>query len=282
MIIGNQKQIRFLEKMRSSGNLPHALLFSGEEGLGKKTIALRFIAEIFQSPIFAHPDFLFIKPDSSRQILIDQIRKVRRRLSLSSFSAPLVAVLIDDAHLMNIQAQNALLKTLEEPKGRALIILISSQPSNLLPTILSRCQEIKFYPLSKKEVVSYLKQKNLSPEKIKKIEKISLGRAGVIINLLEKKGLLEEIEEEGKNFLNLEGASLFKKFSFAEKKSKEEKIKEKVFYWILALREKLFSREDKLSRGVIQELEILEEGYHLLERTNANQRLILEKLVFDI
>ena len=143
MLIGHQKQREFLEKTAKSGKLPHAYLFSGQEKLGKKTLALElasFLIGLPQdknknhfSPLNSHyltnnhPDFIFIEPkqpDSSKsltakkEIYILQIKDLIKRISLRPSLSKLKVAIIDNAHLMNQEAQTCLLKTLEEPKGK--------------------------------------------------------------------------------------------------------------------------------------------------------------------
>ena len=94
-----------------------------------------------------HPDFLLISPESD-QIRIEEIRAIDDVLSLKAFEGKYKIVIVDDADTMNQYAANAFLKTLEEPPGNSLIILISSNPDRLPDTIRSRCSRINFAPLS--------------------------------------------------------------------------------------------------------------------------------------
>ena len=209
VIIGHQKQLNYLKRMAESGKIPHALLFSGQKKLGKKTIALEFISWLFEEPgvpkILGHPDFILIEPQEKHpeaersslrgspapssalvrgQIQINQIRDLSWRLSLKPIKAKLKAVIIDEAHSMTPEAQNCFLKTLEEPKGNTILILITEKPNFLLPTIVSRCQIIKFYPVKKDEIERYLKnQEGLSKEEIEEILEIAQGRPGRAVEL---------------------------------------------------------------------------------------------------
>ena len=154
---------------RYQGNqLPHALLLSGVKGLGKSRLAKNFARWLLcsqnhnprnanlnsepcgqcQSCLLmkagSHPDFLEIVPESEgKQIPIDTIRNVSSYLSLKSQFAPMQVVVITPAEAMNKYAANSLLKTLEEPTPGSLLVLVSSHPSRLLPTIRSRCQTIE-------------------------------------------------------------------------------------------------------------------------------------------
>ena len=170
MVIGHQKQWQYLKRMVDSGKIPQALLFSGQEKLGKKKVALEFISLLFKESPIGHPDFLLIEP-KERQIKIDQIRDLSWRLSLKPIKSFLKAAIIDQAHLMTIEAQNCFLKTLEEPRGETILILITEYPNFLLPTILSRCEILKFYPVKNEELRKFLIEKGIEKEKIEKILK---------------------------------------------------------------------------------------------------------------
>ncbi len=138
-IIGHQKQQQFLKTIVESNNIPHALLFSGQNKLGKKTVALGLISSLFREKLSNHPDFILVEPKAryskserssvQGKIQISQIRDLNWRLSLKPIRAPLFGVIIDKAHLMTKEAQNCFLKTLEEPKSRTLLILNTEYPN---------------------------------------------------------------------------------------------------------------------------------------------------------
>lgn len=139
------------------GRLSHALLITGEEGLGKAKLAQHFAQfALCQKPkqtacgecksclLFqaqTHTDYQWIEPDG-RQIKIDQIRAMTEKLSHTAQQGGRKVAVIAPAEAMNTAAANALLKCLEEPSGNTLIILLSHSPKRLLPTILSRCQRV--------------------------------------------------------------------------------------------------------------------------------------------
>lgn len=148
---------------RRSGTLPHALLLRGRAGLGKNRFA-RLLAQsllceqaaddgmpcgtcrschLFRAS--SHPDFLTIAPaEEGKAILIDQIRELCAFAALKSQRTGYQIAVISPAERMNISAVNSLLKTLEEPSGQTLLILVSARPSLLSATIRSRCQQVRF------------------------------------------------------------------------------------------------------------------------------------------
>ncbi|MFH1308917.1 MAG: AAA family ATPase [Patescibacteria group bacterium] len=155
----NQNILDFFKKAIEFNNLAHAYLFYGPRGSGKKDTAFWLSEYLKVSPF----DILYVVPEQDKKdISINQIRQAKRHLTLSSDSYRFV--IIDNADLMNIESSNALLKTLEEPQEKTVLILITTTPDLLPKTILSRLQDVKFkdIPLSKmsfnKKYVDILKE----------------------------------------------------------------------------------------------------------------------------
>lgn len=149
---------RQLCRLADTGRMPHALLFSGEHGVGKLRLAEALIARTMcaapgeqacgqcrSCQLLAsgyHPDLLRIAPEEGkRQIRIDTIRDVNRFVSQTAQQGGYRVIVISPAEAMNVAASNALLKSLEEPGDQTLFILLADVPSRVLPTIRSRCQQ---------------------------------------------------------------------------------------------------------------------------------------------
>lgn len=167
MVIGHKKQWEFLKKKFELNQLSHAYLFTGAKEIGKKTLAIEFAKLISCLPAQAglgeskpcqkcvnclmieknsFPDFKIVRKKADKTDLdILQIREVQNFLSYKSYYGSFKIVVVDDAENMNQEAQSCFLKTLEEPKGQTMLIIISSKPDMMLPTITSRCQTIKFF-----------------------------------------------------------------------------------------------------------------------------------------
>jgi DNA polymerase-3 subunit delta' len=177
-IIGHTRQLKILELLRSGGSLPGTMLFSGRPGIGKKLIARRLLASLFcgagdppclTCPVCQQiaggtfPDLIELRPDEKGTIPIGSadrseagsVRWLIDRLSKKSVSGS-YGVLIDGAECISTGGQNALLKTIEEPQEGAHIIIITANKSLILPTILSRCMDLSFNPLSSAEVLRVL------------------------------------------------------------------------------------------------------------------------------
>ncbi len=283
MIIGHQKQKELLEKLALENRLSHAYLFSGEEKLGKKIFAINFISFVFQQKIEkleTHPDFIFIQPEESKEIKISQIRNLITKLSLSPSLAKTKAVIIDDAHLMNQEAQTCFLKTLEEPKGNVLIILVSHRPQYLLPTIISRVQTVKFNPVANKEILDFLNKKNFLSEKKEKITLIGSGKPGLIIDLAENEQLFESFNQRIEDIKKLSMAPFYFRFNYV-KNLAEDRVQavNALDIWLYYYRRILLEKPTKKTRNIIN---LIEKIKFLILNTNINLKLALERLVLEI
>ena len=191
--------------------LAHAYLFSGDEGIGKRMTALALAAAVNcdipgqdggcgecpscrKVASLGHPDVHLVAPDGS-ELKIDQIRQAQADLSLKPFEGRKKVLLVDGAESMNDASANAFLKTLEEPPGDTLIILVTSMPRGLLQTIRSRCQEITFHPLPRRTLAELLMEKRGLPETdallIAALSRGSLGR-GLVMDAEQEKAERDE------------------------------------------------------------------------------------------
>ena len=177
-IFGHRDQQDFLSKLVTKGTVPHALLFAGPSGTGKRTLA-RALARVLlcgqrsrqeTEPELAaeiirlagsgtHPDLhIVLREEGKRDITVDAIRELSSKLQLRSYYGRGAVAIIDNAHQMNQVAANALLKTLEEPNPESYLILISDAPQRLLETVISRCQVIHFSELGSADLESALQR----------------------------------------------------------------------------------------------------------------------------
>jgi DNA polymerase-3 subunit delta' len=298
-IIGHQKQWDFLKRLTETKKISHAYLFTGQEKLGKKTLALEWTSLLFGKNLQKnhHPDFSLIEPEN-REIQIGQIRELIWRLSLRPSSAPLKIALIDEAHLMNQEAQTCFLKTLEEPKGKTLLILISEAPRYLFPTILSRVQTIKFYPVKKEEIKNYLKKQGVSEKEAEEISQISLGRPGIAVEFISDRGKLELFQEKIKELIRISNSPISARFPYAKHLSQDiQNLKENLDIWLGYFRDILlsrlyqgFGRQAKIKDSVrpysIKELKNIikqiQTTKFLILTTNINPRLALETLMLEL
>lgn len=204
-IKGHERPVTILKRALANNTLAHAYLFSGDEGIGKKLTAIALAAAVNcpnvgpqggcgacpscrKTVSGGHPDIHLLVPDGE-EIKIDQIRQIQADLVLKPFEGSKKTLIVDFAERMNQSSSNAFLKTLEEPAGDTLIILITSMPQSLLATIRSRCQEIRFQPLPRKTLAQVLmRERGLSEGDAWFLAALACGSIG--------RGLAMDVEEE--------------------------------------------------------------------------------------
>ena len=270
-IIDQQKPLRILSTLFRNGNIPHALLFAGIEGVGKKTSAKAFamacncaaqtrnagsgvrdeektrvtsdpqkpdgLHELIHScgccrsckkiESDNHPDIIFVKP-SGAFIRINQIRTLIHTLSMKPYEADLRVVVVSDAQTMHPAAANALLKVLEEPPDRTILILTAEHISDLLPTIASRCQHIRFNPISRTHLAAMLvEREGIDPDNAAIFATMANGSFAKAVSMTRPK--TRESWLNRRNWLLNELGALFSKpvgfhLAFAEQLSKNREV----------------------------------------------------------
>lgn len=175
-LVGHQAQRDYLARVAGEKKASHAYLFSGEGGVGRYGAALEFCGKLFglaveeagqdyaPQGVIKHPDLLTLSPPpDKKQITIAQVREVTRFLTTRPLRGGHKIIIIRDANQLGLDAQHALLKTLEEPPGFAVIILLTSQTGSLLPTVVSRCIALDFRPLKRGHLENIIDTSALSP-----------------------------------------------------------------------------------------------------------------------
>jgi DNA polymerase-3 subunit delta' len=287
MLIGHQKQLKFLKQSAESNRMSHAYLFSGPEKVGKKAAALEFASFLFKEALRekSYPDLILVEPDlESGEIKIGQIRDLIWKLSLKPYSAPLKVAIVDQAHAMNQESQNCFLKTLEEPKKDTLLILIAEYSKSLLPTIISRCQIINFQPLPQKEIEKLLLKKGVEPKKAKEISLISLGRPGRAIDFMDSRKL-DDFKESMQKAEGLVRSDFTSRFQYAKEISQKDNLKEILATWLFYFRNLLLEKCSSSASEILRYLNILkriQETNSLISNTNVNSRLALEILMLEL
>ena len=342
-ILGQEQPIRLLNTLLQNETLPHALLFIGIEGVGKQTAAVALAMacnckatepEHFSERMKTrsdgnipsdqiktispcgrckscrkiesdnHPDIILLKP-SGPFIRIGQIRDLCSTLAMKPYEARLRVVIISDAQAMNPSAGNALLKVLEEPPDRTILILTALQTSDLLPTILSRCQHIRFNPVSRKNLESLLMQRHsANPHEAKIIAIMANGSVSKAVSMISSINrvnwinrriwLINEVE-------SLPVRSIGLRMAFAEKLSKRKEILaeslEVIKFWFRDLvvceyhPEKIINRdlEDRIQRAsekmkvasLISKIDDIQSAQKNIQ-ANTNLRLTLEVLIMRL
>jgi DNA polymerase-3 subunit delta' len=230
-MIGHDWAVNFLAEHVAQGKERHAYLFTGPSGIGRRTLALRFAQGLncLKPPapgrpcrvcpackrieLMRHPDLSVVEAEHEGETLkIDQVRELQHTLSLSPFEARYRVALILRFEEAHASAANAMLKMLEEPPARVVVILTAKSAESLLPTIASRCEVLRLRPLSADETAKGLHAiRNVPEELSEKLAHISDGRPGYAIRLFEQPRLLEQRQlklDELSDYLQLHGGTL--------------------------------------------------------------------------
>lgn len=181
-ILGNEMVKDHFKKAIENHKISHAYILTGEAGMGRKSIANAFAMTLLcekggSEPCMTchsckqvmsgnHPDLIYVKHEKPGSIGVDDVREqINDTIMIRPYSSYYKIYIVDEAEKMTVQAQNALLKTIEEPPSYAVIILITTNQEAFLPTILSRCVQMKLKPLKDFTIKSYLTQNLHIPEK---------------------------------------------------------------------------------------------------------------------
>lgn len=290
--IGNQKAFSLLQKSLASGSLNHAYIFSGPEHVGKFTLAKMFALSAISSKEMdqdmdnfskdAMLDLILIAPETiekkgvskQRDISIESIRDAKQSLSLFPYHGKYKIMVIDDAHKLNIPAQNALLKILEEPNPTTIIILVTHETNRILPTVQSRSQIINFSLAGDDEI------KKVFPEDVVYLSAGRPGLAKIINENEEEKGFRFEAIN---NFNKIIKGSINEKLLLAEEFSKDvAKALDRLDIWTWEMRKKTMSSSEDNNKNIYANIEKIQKSMETLKRTNANARIILESLFLDM
>ena len=202
-IRGQRFAKKYLSNSIKSNMISHAYMFEGPSGVGKNTMARELAAPLLEMEnLFNSPDYIEITPDGN-SIKIAQIRKIQSDILVKPYKSYKIYV-IDEAQKMTVEAQNALLKTLEEPPKYAIIILITNNKESLLDTIKSRCEIIKFTPIPLVEVADYLTQTGVDKNRASLLANFSRGSMQKAIELSESEDfhiMRDEVQKYVETFL---------------------------------------------------------------------------------
>jgi DNA polymerase-3 subunit delta' len=224
-VVGHVRLIDLLSRSVAGGTLPPSLLFAGPAGIGKHLTALAVAQALncTQGSKFkvhgsgpdacgtcaacsriargVHPDVLFVAPGDSGAIKIDQVREIIDRAQYRPFEGRRRVVVIDEADALVHPAQNALLKTLEEPTPSSVFILVTAHPDMLLPTVLSRCPQLRFRPLSAADIATALMARGRSEAEARAVAATADGSLGQALQasageLVESRELAQRVLEK--------------------------------------------------------------------------------------
>lgn len=274
-IIGNEENKELLKSIIKNKNISHSYMFTGTNGIGKLLFAKEFAKEILNSEksLENNPDFYVIEPIGNT-IKIDQIRDIIKKTFEKPISSDKKIYIINDSNKMTKEAQNALLKTLEEPPQYVVIILIAENKNLFLPTIKSRCTEIFFNKLTDDEVKEIL-IKNYGYNPNSTILKMANGSAYKAIQLKDDNCNYDQIE---KTFLNLNNITLIDAINSKDLIFKnKDNINEILEYINL-----IFMQETKKQKTeYINCIQIVEDTKERLKRNN-NYDMTIDNLIMKL
>ena len=291
----------FLERFFDSNErLIQSLLFWGEESVGKMTTAEEFSKALLCSDRNGwercgkcnscemikkgyHPDLMIIEPEEE-SVKIEQIRQGLKFLFYHPQISSLKILIIDQADKMTEDCQNALLKTLEEPRENNLIILVTSAPKRLLTTIRSRVLPLRFRRIADKEIVDFLqKHHSLSRNEAEEIAERADGKIGKVIKLLDK-DYKKELDQERKDLKEILNASFAKQSIYFQKLVEDnEKLRSTLEEWLRVLKSDKDSGELKLiPEKRIRLIDSILKSIYLITDTNINRQLLMENIFLQL
>ena len=313
--IGHEWAVTLLQRGLDTQHIAHAYLFTGPAHVGKTHLAVEFASALnctgdmppcgacracVMTAQGTHPDVIRIEPDGDR-IKIDQVRGLQYDLALSPHEGLWRVCIISDFQTATVEAENALLKTLEEPASQAVLILTATDASLLLPTIVSRCQVLPLRSVPMDQIVPMLIERFDGPEdRARLVARLSAGRVGWALQAMQDDSLLAQRRHRIEELLELVQAGQAARILAAERLSKLKDVSDIVRLWqawwrdvVLACSgcEELATNQDFLETlrrlaGLYDLAEVeaaVREAGEALQRfeQNANIRLALEALLLS-
>ena len=278
-IIGQNEVKNLLVRALESQSLSHGYLFEGPAGLGKRKTAVELASAILcreeeapcgrcsscrQVEAGTHAEFRWIQaPQEGKEtvVSVEMIRSLIRDIYLKPYEGDHKIYVVPEAETMTPQAQNALLKTLEEPPDHSVMILVSAQPERLLPTIRSRCQRLVFRPVSRQAIQLHLQDKKGIPEdKAISLAAFANGVPERALEMLEN----EASQQRYRQFLQLTDSLIQGQYALAMEKGEFLQQEKNQTLWVLAIWQEW-----------LRDLQILlmEGGEELLIHRNQLERL---------
>ncbi len=252
-ISGHEWAARLLKQHIMSGEVRHAYLFTGPSGVGRRTLALQFAQALNclqppapgefcgqcrvcrQTAAMQHSDLTITQSEKEGGMLkVEAIREAQRSLSLLPYEAKYRVALLLRFHEANPNAQNALLKTLEEAPKRVILLLTAESAESLLPTIVSRCEALRLRPMPLDHLQQVLEKRGVaSAEDARLLAHLSSGRLGYALRLKDDPGRLEQRRASIDDLLNMLEANRRDRFTYAESIARDrDALRETYRVWL--------------------------------------------------
>lgn len=325
-IVGHELAINTLRRALQAQRVRHAYLFTGPEHIGKALLAQRFAQTLLctgggdannapQNPCNAclscrkvmhgnHPDVHYIsRPRDKQFILIEQVRALQADAARKTLEGRRNIFIIQGMHEMNVQAANCLLKTLEEPEPDVVLLLTTPDPGLLLPTILSRVQQVPMQLLTMKQIKSALEDRwHVEADEANLIAALAAGRMGWAVQAVEDEDMLAERQAQLETLAKLSTAGKVQRFDVAQRLSADsDKLHDILELWLLWWRDMVLAANNCLDlivnvdmQGIIQN-QAAKVGAAESQRMvrailgtmealdqNVNARVALEVLMLDL
>ena len=273
-IIGNDKLKKELIHSVEINKTSHSYLFIGTEGIGKKLIAEEFAKMLLAVKDTENsPDFSIIEPDGN-SIKIEQIRNLQKRIQEKPIISKSKIYIINDSDKMTVEAQNCLLKTLEEPPEFVTIILIGSNENSFLSTIKSRCMILHFEKISDGQIQKYLQDNHQTEINSKIMLEACQGSIGKALEIKDKQELYQNTEQVVNSLERKDKIDILNMSDFIYK-SKDDKLE------ILNYMNVLFINLAKINSKYADCIAIVEETKRRLQ-SNANYDMCIDNLLLSL
>lgn len=273
-IIGNDKLKKELIHSVELNKTSHSYLFIGTEGIGKKLIAEEFAKMLLSVKDTENsPDFSIIEPDGN-SIKIEQIRDFQKKVSEKPIISNKKVYIINDSDKMTVEAQNCLLKTLEEPPEFVTIILIGSNENSFLSTIKSRCMILHFEKISDDQIQKYLKENYEIEINSQIMLEACQGSIGKALEIKDKQELYQNTEQVVNSLERKDKIDILNMSDFIYK-SKDDKLE------ILNYMNVLFINLAKTNSKYADCISVVEETKRRLQ-SNANYDMCIDNLLLSL
>lgn len=288
MIVGHKAQLDILDRVIRGKKNHHSFLFSGPEGIGKKMIAQRFGYRLTTNAVDGlwtlydgfDSDLHYIEPEVVeknkkmviKDISVEQAREAKKDLSLSADKYAKVLI-VNDAHRMTVAAQNALLKTLEEPSAHSYIILVTHNPHKLLPTVRSRCFDLQFTILTDEELL----QMDAHESDITDAQ----GRPGYVHQLHNNPVFRDTVTYARTQLQGLFHKKIHERMALAQELAKKDDDYITLFLTVWIYRIWRAGHATK-KYHLLMAAEKIEDLLQTLQKTNINKQLALEDLLIHL
>lgn len=297
--VGHKHILNFFDKVREQGSLSHAYCFTGPQHVGKRTVAQYLASSILgipQEKLYTSMDYTFVGREINektgklrKDISIDQIRKLISHLASKSFykDGYKIAV-VDHAELLSISASNALLKTLEEPKEKMIIFLITPDENALLSTIQSRCQMIHFSLVPDTMLHEYSEKNNVDEKRQLQMIQHAYGMPGKMISWITDPESFQTYLTEYARFENLIGKNFYEKLQAVEELfgdktdhiAAREHLQDILNMWRIGLHQKIFDN-DVSHISIIHVEKRIKNAQEMLAK-NIHPRLLVEQILLEL